>query len=178
MRLTIVVLACLGSLTAATLERISLDDMIVKSTAIVRGRVSGSSAAFHGSMVYTHLKIQVLERWKGAPTSVQDIIIPGGKVNNFRQSFSGAPSLTEGTEYVLFLWTGKNGLTHIIGLSQGVFDLKQALSGVKMATRASTSELMLAPGTGQVVKDEAVEITLEELGRRIVTVLAAKGGSR
>ncbi|MSV30192.1 MAG: hypothetical protein EXQ52_15825 [Bryobacterales bacterium] len=178
MRAFLTLLACLGSLAAATLERISLDDMIGKSTAIVRGRVSGSSAQFHGSMIYTHLKIQVLERWKGSPAAVQEIIVPGGKVANARQSFSGTPALAEGTEYVLFLWTGRNGLTHIIGLSQGVFDLKQSASGAKMATKSATSELMLEPGSGQVVKDEALEITLEDLGRRIVAVLGGKGGAK
>lgn len=175
MRLLVSLLLCWGSLGAATLEKLSLDDMIGKSTAIVRGRVTSSAAAWQGSMIYTHLKVQVLERWKGAPRAVEEVLVPGGVIRGARQSFSGAPALLEGTEYVLFLWSGRSGKTHVIGLSQGVFDI-QAAPGGKLATRAASSELMLAPGTGQVIKDEAIEISLADLARRIAAVLAAKGG--
>jgi len=178
MRYLAAIAVCLGSLEAATLERITLDDMIGKSTAIVRGRVIGSNAAAHGSMIYTHLKIQVLERWKGSQLTVEDVVVPGGEVGRARQTFSGTPSLADGSEYVLFLWKGRSGLTHIIGLSQGVFDVRQASSGAKVASKSATSEMMLEPGTGRVVKDEAVEIPLDELARRIVAVLGGQGGAR
>ena len=100
------------------------------STAIVRARVTGTYAAAQGTAeIYTHYQLQVAERWKGAEAATLDIVVPGGTANGLRQSFSGTPKLIIGREYVLFLWTGPSGRTHITGLSQGVFDLKSDLQG-------------------------------------------------
>src|SRR6266568_3771174 len=46
-------------LQCATMGRLSLDDMITRSTTIVRGKVTGSWAAYTGSVIYTHYQIQV-----------------------------------------------------------------------------------------------------------------------
>src|SRR6267378_8502474 len=56
---TLVLTLGLGPLQCATLERLSLDDMIVKSTAIVRGKVTATYAALSGPIVYTHYNLQV-----------------------------------------------------------------------------------------------------------------------
>src|SRR5215472_13660975 len=120
----------LAQLGAATLSRLSLDDMITQSTSIVHVRVTGSYAAFRGQVIYTHYQAQVLERWKGAGQSTVEVALPGGIANGFQQSFPGTPQLTEGKEYALFLWTSPTGLTQIIGLTQGLFDLSTDTSGV------------------------------------------------
>src|SRR5689334_4694696 len=84
-----------GMLSATTLQQLTLDDMIQKSTAIVRARVTGSQTAYfatgHGSDIYTHFQLQVLETWK-APANDQtitDVAIPGGVVNGVRQLVAG-----------------------------------------------------------------------------------------
>ncbi len=83
-------------LQCATLERLSLDDMIARSTAIVRGKVTSSYAAFSGPVIYTHYTIQVSEQYKGAGQASVEVVIPGGTAGNLRQSFAGAPTLTPG----------------------------------------------------------------------------------
>src|SRR5436309_10163573 len=86
----------MGPLQCATLERLSLDDMIGKATSIVRGKVSTSYAAFSGPVIYTHYTIQVSERYKGVGGSSVEVLVPGGVVNGQRQSFAGTPSLGSG----------------------------------------------------------------------------------
>lgn len=152
---------------AVTLERLTLEEMAAKSTAIVRGRVVGSWAAARGPLIYTHYSVQVLERWKGPAGSQIEVVVPGGAAGGLRQSFSGVPRLSEGGEYVLFLWTAPNGLTHIIGLSQGVFNVERDSTGITMAVRAAASEVLLEPGTGRVVRDEPLRLRVEELSRRV-----------
>ncbi len=143
---TPVLLACCATLLpAATLEKLSMDDMVQKSTAIVRGRVMSSSAAYRGiagrgGLIYTHYTVQVLERWKGTPANSVDVAVPGGIVQNRRQTFPGAPSLDLNAEYVLFLWTSRSGLTQIIGLSQGSAAVKIDASGAAQVSRAASSE--------------------------------------
>jgi hypothetical protein len=168
-----VVTAGIAPLQGATLERLSLGDMIVKSTAIVRGTVTGSKASASGPMIYTHYAIQVTERYKGGAQDGQDVAVPGGIANHLRQTFPGAPELQAGQEYVLFLWTGPSGLTQIIGLTQGLFTLTTTSSGTT-ATRPPAPEMMLDPGTGQQVKDGALVMTLGDLRKRITGAL--RGG--
>ena len=156
-------ISCIGLLQAATLERLSLDELIDQSSAIVRGRVTGSSATFTGSAIYTHYKVQVLQSWKGAAQGTVDVAVPGGTANGLRQTFSGAPQLIAGKEYVLFLWTSKSGLTWITGLSQGLFDLPSNV----MAVRAASSEQMLDRATGRPVHEDRLEMQLRDLGAHI-----------
>ncbi len=162
-----------GVSAAATLEKLTLDEMIQKSTAIVRGTVTGSWVAQRGPMYYTHWRMRVTQRWKGQAASEVEVSTPGGSLNGLRQVFPGVPVLTEGSEYVLFLWTGSNGLNQIIGLSQGLFDLKVDGAGSPLLSRPATKEVMLDPKTGREIEDEAMQMRLSSLTGRIQRVLGA-----
>jgi len=161
---------------AATLEHLSLDEMTRKSTAIVRGRVLGSNATFDGPLIYTHFTVQVLECWKGPEAKRIDVVVPGGAARGLRQTFSGTPALAQGGEYLLFLWTGPSGLTHLIGLSQGVFAVAKDEQGGLVATRAVSTDAMLDTRTGRAVADQPLRLRLGDLRSR-VTAAAGRGGS-
>lgn len=113
-----------------------------------------------------------MDRWKGARQTAVEVALPGGTANGYRQSFPGTPQLTEGKEYIFFLWTSKSGLTQIIGLTQGLFDLSEDASGVSTAVRGATSNSMLDARTGQLVKDQPIQMQVKDLGARIATTLA------
>ena len=158
-------------LAGATLEQLSLDDMIQKSTAIVRGTVALSSTEARGPLVYTHYTIRVAETFKGNSQGTVDVAVPGGTANNVRQTFPGTPQFKIGDDYVFFLWTGRSGLTQIIGLTQGLFALSQASADTTTATRAASREVMLERGTGRQVKDQTIVMTLADLRARIAAAL-------
>jgi hypothetical protein len=158
-------------LQCATLERLSLEEMITKSTAIVRGKVTDSWAAFSGPAIYTHYTIQVAERFKGTGGNSVDVVVPGGVANNLRQVFPGAPALSHGEEYVFFLWTSRAGLTQVIGLTQGLFSLPAGAAPDPVATRSASQELMLDRQTGRPVKDQTLTMRLSELRARIASTL-------
>ncbi len=173
-RLTLMALALTLSSFAATLQQLTLDDMIAKSTDIVRGKVSAQSAAFRAlpgrsGMIYTHYVIDVSERYK-AGAAHMDVAVPGGTVQGYRHMFAGAPALKVGDEFVFFLWTSKSGLTQIIGLTQGLFSLGADLSGKVTASRAASSEPML-DSSGNPVTDGGMKLTLADLKTRIAAVL-------
>lgn len=163
-------------LPAATLEQLGLDEMAQKSTAIVRARVASSFTAASGPMIYTHYRVAVSEHWKGPDAAELEVVVPGGAVGHQRQSFSGAPKLNPGREYVLFLWTGRSGLTHIIGLSQGIFDVVTGADGVLQVTRAASGELMLDSG-GRPVQEQALTLHLSDLRLRVNRAVA-KGATK
>jgi len=166
-------LLCLLPLRAATLARLTLADMVSKSTAIVHGRVTSASTVWQKSIIYTHYQLQVIEQWKGAAQSSVDVAVPGGVLNGIRQTFPGAPDLAIGQEYVLFLWTSSQGITYTLGFTQGVFSLSKNASGQTMAARAPTTETLLDPVTGRPVKDQPLSLPLTQL----VSLIAAGGAT-
>ena len=165
-------LSLAAGLSATTLQQLTIDDMIQKSTAIVRARVTGSHSAYRGTEIYTSFQLQVLETWKSNGRPTTEVAVPGGVVKDIRQSVPGAPELKPGQEYLLFLWTSRSGLTQVIGLSQGRFDLSEESSGGAVAKRPPASELMLDP-SGKPVEDHAVSFPLQDLRARVRRTLGA-----
>lgn len=168
--------ALAAPLAGATLEKLSLDEMVRKSTAIVRVRAEGSRTVQRGPLIYTLTRVAVIERWKGPEGSTLEVATPGGAFGGVRQEFSGAPALERGAEYVLFLWTGNSGVTHVIGLSQGVFELRRDAGGKLVVHRPASAATMLDPGTGQPVQDHALTLALSELRSRVERIMA--GGAK
>jgi len=176
--LSALIVACsLAPLHSATLERLSLNDMILGSTAIVRAKVTGSYAAFSGPIIYTHYQIRVSETLKGPGASTVEFVVQGGVANNLRQTFSGVPQFSVGDEYVFFLWTGKSGLTQIMGLTQGLFSVAQDGSADPATTRSSSREVMLERGSARQVKDQTLVMTMSQLRAQIAATMAGKGAN-
>ncbi len=155
-----------AAIPAATLEKLSFEHMVSKSTEIVRGRATAVRTTARGPVIYTLYRVQVVERWKGPAAAQVEVAVPGGTLNGVRQTFSGAPSIQPGVEYVLFLWTGRNGLTQVIGLSQGKFELAKDSNGDAVLYRGATTERMV-DASGRTVEDQPVRMTLKSLDERI-----------
>ena len=68
-------------------------------------------------------------------------------------------------------------MTQVIGLSQGVFDLKTdstgQAKGQAIAQRAATTERML-DAAGNVISDSPLEMRVRELKARVVKALAGE----
>jgi hypothetical protein len=172
--ITLSLASALAPVRGTTLERLPLAEMSQKSTAIVRARVVGSSGVLRGADVYTLYQIEIVENWKGngKPVPVQ-IAVPGGVAGGLRQMVAGAPSLHVGEEYVMFLWTGRSGLTQLIGLSQGLFNVQRSGAGDPATMRAAAAELML-DASGHAVKDEAVSMKLSDLKAQVSRALSGE----
>jgi len=158
-------------LFSATLERLSLDEMISKSTSIVRGSVTDSWATFNGRDIYTHYRISVDERFKGAAQATVEVLVHGGIYGTYHQTPSGSPVLNKGDQYVFFLWTNSRAETWITGMTQGLFSLSAGDPGNPVASRRPSRELMLDPATARPVKDTAVSLKLTDLRARIASRL-------
>ncbi len=151
---------------AATLERLTLDQMSSKATAIVCGRVVSSQAVLENDSIYTHYVVQVTDRWKGADRQTEEVVLPGGVAGGLRQNFAGVPTLETGKQYVLFLWTGSSGRTQLLGLTQGLFEVAPSSTGEMMAGRGISAELML-DSNGKAVQDQAIRMPLTDLSTRV-----------
>ncbi len=169
MRLSVAILSLIlaASLApATTIERLSMEEMIAKSTRIVRGEAVAVEGVRRGGIIYTDYTFRVRETLKGGTVSSLRLSVPGGSAGAARQSFAGTPSLRLSREYVVFVWTSRSGVNHIIGLSQGLFtaDLNEAGETV---LRRGPAAVQVVDKKGKELADAGVEITWGELIRRV-----------
>jgi hypothetical protein len=160
---------------AVTLQILSIDQMTQQSTSIVYGKILDSYGAFHGSMIYTHYHVQVMDTWKG--TQVTEIMLPGGVANGYRQTFAGVPALAQGDTYVMFLWAGPVGAPQLVGLTQGLLSVGSDGKGAMIASRPMTTEQLL-DANGKAVQDQAVRVQLTQLKRTVTLALSAGKGTK
>ncbi len=149
---------------ASTLEKLTVDDLVQKSTAVARGKVMGSSCVQRGSVIYTVYRLQVSEWIKGAGVvgGTTEVYVPGGTFNGYRQSFAGSPTLDPGVDYVVFLWTSPKGITQVIGLGQGVFQVKVSSTGESVLSRGPV-DADFVDSTGKTVEDQGAKFTMRKL---------------
>jgi hypothetical protein len=155
---------------AATLLQLTTEQMASAATAIVRGTVTGTYVAQSGRTIFTHYSVQVAERWKGSQQATVDVAMPGGSLNGLRQTYVGVPELRAGQQYVLFLWTGTQGPTQSVGLTQGVFNVSAGANGQSVVSRQATGEMMIS-ATGQAVSDQPVTMQLATMRARVIAAL-------
>lgn len=160
-----------STLPATTLQQLSIAEMIEQSTAIVRARVTGSSTTLRGSDIYTTYQLDAVEILKAPPGTApapghMQVSVPGGSRGGVRQTVAGAPELRDGQEYVVFLWSSRSGMTQLIGLSQGLFNVREEADGSVVLIRPAATELMLDE-SGHVVRDQPVSLELPELRERV-----------
>lgn len=173
MRLLGLILGLSTAASATTLQKLTYDEMTAKSTEIVRGKVTATGSTLRGPVVYTTYRIQVSETLKGKLAQEVQVAVPGGRHGSLVQTLSGSPKLEEGQEYLLFLWTSSSGLTQVIGLSQGLFEVKRDAKGEMMITRAASGESLI-DSQGITVNDIPVAMRYKEMTSQIERVLEAQ----
>ena len=168
-------LVLLGTATATTLERLSMNDMTSQSTAIIRATVvSGAGEMEAGGIILTHYRLKLTEVWKGAKSGLVDVYVPGGAANGLRQLVPGAPTLNPGTEYLLFLWVGASGRPQIMGLSQGMFTVtKDPSTMATYAVRPGADERVVDPKSGQSTSDPMVRMKVQDLKTLVLKFVGA-----
>lgn len=173
LRAAILLAAAVLAAGATTLEKLSVEEMVQKSTAVVRARASVASSVQRGSMIYTVYRLQVSEVLKGSVPPSAEVYVPGGTYGRYRQSIAGSPVLEPGREYVLFLWASPRGLVQVIGLSQGVFQVKTAAGGEALLVRGKI-EAEFVDRMGRAAEDSGVRLSLAGLRDMIARTAARR----
>lgn len=173
LRIAMLLLPGAAPLSGVSMQQLSMDDLAVKSTAIVQGRVTDSYTATNGPTVYTHYHLAVVDTWKGTAGATVDVALPGGTAGGIRQTYPGVPQLAIGRTYVIYLWTSPaTGITMPTGFSQGIFAV-----GSDTASRSATAELMLDSTGRRPVRDSAISMRLADMKRGVAAALAKSGGT-
>ena len=104
-----------------------------------------------------------------------EVSSPGGVWQGTEQRFPGAPRLTPGREYVLFLWEGPSGRVQLTGFSQGVFEVSEGDDGRPRVRREAVSEELLLPDAdGPQAASERLDLPLSELDSLLREALVAQ----
>ena len=161
----------LASLSATTLERLSMDQIISKSTYIIRAKILGGAGTVSNRSIYTKYSLQVTESLKGPEAASLEVLVPGGTASGMSQSIAGAPKLIIGNEMVLFLWKAPKGHLMVIGMQQGAFDLQKDATGKQFITRNAITDSALLDGATLIPQTDAgYRMSLLELRQRIGAV--------
>ena len=140
-----------------------MSDMTDRSIVVVRATVSGGGGELNNGAISTHYQLKVSEVWKGSAVGTMDVYVPGGTANGLRQLVPGAPVLSVGSEYVVFLWIGRSGRPQIMGLSQGLFTVSKDSTGTLMLERPGVKEVIVDPKTNRPVSDDTMRMRATEL---------------
>lgn len=161
-----------------TFLQLDLADLIRQSTAIVRARVKNATTISRNGDVFTLYHLEIAETFKSQKGQTPvELAIPGGVAGGIRQAVPGAPSLRPGAEYVFFLWTGKSGLTQLMGLSQGLFTVNGLGKGETELAQTPVTEQML-DATGHAVHLPAIVMKISDLRKQVAQVLGQSSESR
>ena len=151
-----------------------LDDMIQRSTMIVHGTAQVTSAAFRGSMIYTHYSVQVSEDLEGTCGN------PGGRGGSGRieqrshQCFPGRragewPGLrVVPVDQQIRPDTGDRAVARPVQCEQ------QFRRPADCLARRATETMLNA--SGQVITDINIRMTLAQMSSRIQAALAGGSG--
>lgn len=172
-------LLCLQAVAGAvTLEKLSLEEMIASSTMVVRATVGDATSMARGVVLYTDYELHVAEDLGGSDGSkALRVALPGGQIGGRRQVFPGVPVLSKGAEYVFFLWRGSDGSLQLVGLTQGLLEVR-GKSKAATASRAPIEGMLLSRKSGLPVRDEGMRVPLEQLRAAVRASARASGGQR
>ena len=168
--LAVLAVAAIESLPATTLQILSVDTMVAKSSTIVRARPTPVSSFQRGGLIYTSYRLEVSATLKGNPAATLQVAVPGGDFQGMHQAVAGSPGLQTGNEYVLFIWTAPSGSNYIVGLSQGLFEVHTNASGAVVLTRGPAYAKTI-DAAGSATVDNGATLLLTDLQAKI-----AQGG--
>jgi hypothetical protein len=135
---TVSALACAAVISGAgtlalgsTFLKVDMPTLRGMSEAVVQARVVDVQSAWNdeGSMIFTHVTLEVTGRLHGKAANQLVVRVPGGTVGNFTSVMEGAPEFTVGDEVVAFIARWDDGAPMIAGYAQGVSTLKKDAAG-------------------------------------------------
>jgi hypothetical protein len=130
----VLLLTLASSVTATTVLRLDLPDLVSKADNIVQGRVEQIYVEWDAErkLAFTYISINVDDPMKGARRQTVLIRQVGGRVGNISMHVAGMPTFSQGEEVILFLNDMHNGTFRVVGMNQGKYQITQdyAISNV------------------------------------------------
>ncbi len=119
------VLLFAGTLSATTVIRLDLPQLVEQSDSIVQGRVENVNVMWDSerSLAFTYVTVSVADPMKGDRRRTLTIRQLGGKIGALNVNVAGMPKFTRGEEVIVFLKTQGDGTYQVVGLNQGKYEI-------------------------------------------------------
>lgn len=162
------VLTLAMALSATTLSRLHLTDLVQQSSSVARLRCLSASSGWDNGEIWTETRFEVLETEKGLLPGVISVRTLGGRVEHLHARVDGVPVFRPGEEVYLFLWGAAGAPYAVLGWSQGTFRIaKNSQTGVETVTQESAAMPVFDPQTRQFrregIRNWPVELFRERL---------------
>jgi hypothetical protein len=126
-------LACLGLLIASaparatTLRKMDLPELVSSADRVVYARAISNTTYWDETQtqIYTDTAFEVLSEAKGSGPAVVIVNMLGGRIDPIEMRADGTPEFLEGDEVVLFTLNRPDGMSNLVGFSQGVMRVEQ-----------------------------------------------------
>ncbi len=155
MRSILITVACLAlgaSLGATVVVPADLGELSREAHTIARGRVVDVVGQWTDDRrtIETLVTLETQAFLKGDLGETVQFLVPGGSLGRFRNIVVGAPHFDVGQQVIVFLGVKGPGVPFVLGLSQGVFRVRQEPGGLPVVTPSAM------PGVGLVVRGSPV----------------------
>ena len=159
-----IVVLLLGSLVwtaaSAAMIKMSLEDLTLKASIIVGGKVTGKTSEKTAEGIKTRVTLAVQDALKGDVGQELVITQPGGVVGKLEMVVPESATFEVGEEALVFLWTRSNGEHSVLGLSQGKLPVEIDKDGRKF--------VQVPPAKGESFREQ---MRLEDFVERIDEIL-------
>lgn len=113
-----------SSAIATTLLKLSMNDLVDKSEAIVHGEVIELTPIKENGRIYTYIALDVKEQLKGASTERVEFRVLGGRIDDLVTIVHGSPNFALGEEVLVFLERPVEDKPLVVtGMVQGKFSI-------------------------------------------------------
>jgi len=170
---------------ATSVLPLDLDQIVARAEHVIHVRCTGNDVEPDSTVgVATVTTFVVLDRAKGAAGATLTVRQAGGELYGLAVDYR-VPRFSVGEEYVLFMpATSRLGLASPVGLSQGVFGVRQGRSGKEVGNGRDFVELLagvdpatVPPGIAARLQLAPPERSQMDLGD-FMTLMRAKIGAR
>jgi len=110
-------------LSATTVEKMELPQLVSASDNIVQGRVESVESRYEANRIYTYVSITIDEPLKGERRRTVLLRQIGGAIGAKRTWVAGMPQFNIGDQVILFLRDRHDGTFDVTGLNQGKYDI-------------------------------------------------------
>ena len=113
-----------SSAIATTLLKLSMNDLVDKSEAIVHGEVIELTPIKENGRIYTYIALDVKEQLKGASTERVEFRVLGGRIDDLVTIVHGSPNFALGEGVLVFLERPVEDKPLVVtGMVQGKFSI-------------------------------------------------------
>jgi hypothetical protein len=170
------------TVSATTLERMSVAKMTQAAQLVVRVQCVANSTAWDSGEIWTFTSFTVEDSWKGAPSGAAQqltVRLLGGSAGNLSSTVSGVPRFRPGEEVILFLQSTARGDYSIVSWVQGTFRIhKDARSGAEIVVQDTAAFDTYDPAKREFDAEGIRNLPVAALRLRVQSALAAQSGGK